>query len=188
MLQTALLLFLCPFLFFLPCCCTLVSLCSLCVFASDLDSGTRPLPLYHIPPPPLTQVHPEPYSGAFGPSPPPIPTPSFSPACFMHGPMHAPLLCLVQTEPMACSCVPCTTLHGSRRVIALQKAASILPRWMPMLIPPKPWSAPNIGGYLSNQSLIMRVRGSTLQINQLFSQHRQGKLSQVNTLFMPSLL
>ena len=48
-----------------------------------------------------------------------------------------------------------------------------------MLIPPKPWSAPNIGGYLSNQSLIMRVRGSTMQINQLFSQHKQGKLSQV---------
>ncbi|KAL3133849.1 hypothetical protein ABBQ32_008318 [Trebouxia sp. C0010 RCD-2024] len=60
-----------------------------------------------------------------------------------------------------------------------EKAASILPRWMPMLIPPKPWSAPNIGGYLSNQSLIMRVRGSTMQINQLFSQHKQGKLSQV---------
>ena len=50
-----------------------------------------------------------------------------------------------------------------------------------MLIPPKPWSAPNIGGYLSNQSLIMRVRGSTMQINQLFTQHRQGKLSQVRT-------
>ncbi len=59
-----------------------------------------------------------------------------------------------------------------------------------MLIPPKPWSAPNIGGYLSNQSLIMRVRGSTMQINQLFAQHRQGKLSQVCTLscsFLASL-
>ena len=57
---------------------------------------------------------------------------------------------------------------------------------MPMLIPPKPWSAPNIGGYLSNQSLIMRVRGSTMQINQLFAQHKQGKLSQVRNAFMHS--
>lgn len=57
-----------------------------------------------------------------------------------------------------------------------------------MLIPPKPWSAPNIGGYLSNQSLIMRVRGSTMQINQLFAQHREGKLSQVCTLSLPSCI
>ena len=57
-----------------------------------------------------------------------------------------------------------------------------------MLIPPKPWSAPNIGGYLSNQSLIMRVRGSTMQINQLFAQHKQGKLSQVRNAFMHSCI
>lgn len=53
-----------------------------------------------------------------------------------------------------------------------------------MVIPPKPWAAPNIGGHLSHQSLIMRVRGSTMQINQLFRQHREGGLSQVSPLIL----
>ena len=108
----------------------------------------------------------------------PSPTPSFHSTYLMHNECMQDVLFLVQPRPLTYCC---TILHGSRCATALQKAASILPRWMPMLIPPKPWSAPNIGGYLSNQSLIMRVRGSTMQINQLFTQHRQGKLSQVRT-------
>ena len=51
---------------------------------------------------------------------------------------------------------------------------------MPMLIPPKPWVAPNIGGHISQQSLMMRVRGSAAQVNQLFAKHKDGKLEQVS--------
>jgi len=51
---------------------------------------------------------------------------------------------------------------------------------MPMLIPPKPWVAPNIGGHISHQSMMMRVRGSAAQVNQLFAQHKAGKLGQVS--------
>ena len=49
-----------------------------------------------------------------------------------------------------------------------------------MLIPPKPWVAPNIGGHISHQSMMMRVRGSAAQVNQLFAAHKDGKLEQVS--------
>ena len=61
-----------------------------------------------------------------------------------------------------------------------QIADAILQRWMPMLIPPRPWVAPNIGGHISNPALIMRMRGSKRQMQQLFRQHHAGKLSQVS--------
>ncbi len=51
---------------------------------------------------------------------------------------------------------------------------------MPMLIPPKPWVAPNIGGHISHQTMMMRVRGSAAQVNQLFAKHKDGKLEQVS--------
>ena len=75
--------------------------------------------------------------------------------------------------------VPNHTLTG------LQVAESILPRWMPMLIPPRPWIAPNNGGYLTHQALIMRIRGSGMQLDELFQQHKQGKLKQVHQQPLP---
>ena len=49
-----------------------------------------------------------------------------------------------------------------------------------MLIPPRPWVAPRIGGHISNPALIMRVRGSKKQVDQLYAQHYAGKLTQVS--------
>ena len=52
---------------------------------------------------------------------------------------------------------------------------------MPMVIPPKPWTGPTTGGYLSHQALIMRVRGSDTQVQHLFEADRAGHLKQVCT-------
>lgn len=73
------------------------------------------------------------------------------------------------------------TMHDEllRRLSDEEVANALLPRWMPMLIPPKPWVAPNIGGHISHQSMMMRVRGSAAQVNQLFAAHKDGKLEQI---------
>ncbi|DBB17271.1 TPA: hypothetical protein ACH3X3_014319 [Trebouxia sp. C0006] len=73
------------------------------------------------------------------------------------------------------------TMHEEllRRLSDKEVANALLPRWMPMLIPPKPWVAPNIGGHISHKTMMMRVRGSAAQVNQLFAKHREGKLEQV---------
>lgn len=52
---------------------------------------------------------------------------------------------------------------------------TILPRFQPMLVPPRPWTAYNSGGYLRPRGLVMRVRGSRLQLEAL----KKGDLSEV---------
>lgn len=45
--------------------------------------------------------------------------------------------------------------------------ASLSPRYMPMLIPPKPWTRRDDGGHLSLRALVMRTRGTKLQAERL---------------------
>ena len=64
----------------------------------------------------------------------------------------------------------------------MQIAGAQIPRWIPMVIPPRDWVAPNIGGYLSQQPLIMRTRGASAQTSHLMEQHTQGKMQRVRSL------
>ncbi|KAF6004355.1 hypothetical protein F1559_000697 [Cyanidiococcus yangmingshanensis] len=52
---------------------------------------------------------------------------------------------------------------------------TILPRFQPMIVPPRPWTAYNRGGYLRPRGLVMRIRGSRLQLEAL----KKGDLSEV---------
>ena len=63
----------------------------------------------------------------------------------------------------------------------MQVAGAQIPRWVPMVIPPREWVAPNIGGYLSQQPFIMRTRGSAAQSRHVMEQHRQGKMQRVRS-------
>jgi DNA-directed RNA polymerase len=52
---------------------------------------------------------------------------------------------------------------------------TILPRFQPMLVPPRPWTSYNCGGYLRSRNLVMRIRGSRLQLEAL----KKSDLSEV---------
>lgn len=64
----------------------------------------------------------------------------------------------------------------------MQIAGMNLPFWMPMVIPPRDWTSPRNGGYLSQQPPIMRVRGGKQQIEHLWAQHDAGSMNQVREL------
>ena len=43
----------------------------------------------------------------------------------------------------------------------------LMPRYLPMLVPPEPWRRYNRGAYLTFQSPVMRVRGEEQQMRLL---------------------
>lgn len=53
--------------------------------------------------------------------------------------------------------------------------ASLSPRYMPMLIPPKPWTRRDDGGHLSLRALVMRTRGTKLQADRLRQADRESE-------------
>lgn len=66
--------------------------------------------------------------------------------------------------------------------VCVQIANAQIARWIPMVIPPREWLDPGNGGYLSQQPLIMRVRGGTEQRKSLWRQHAEGKMQTVRNI------
>ena len=62
----------------------------------------------------------------------------------------------------------------------LQWHDGFLPKYMPMIIPPIPWSGVYQGGYLTHSTCIMRARGSHRQIDLLKEADRTGQLNRVS--------
>ncbi|OLY83289.1 DNA-directed RNA polymerase, mitochondrial [Smittium mucronatum] len=52
-------------------------------------------------------------------------------------------------------------------------------RFLPMIVPPKPWLSYNNGGYLTYQTYCMRTKNSTEQLSYLEHSSKQNKLTQV---------
>lgn len=59
---------------------------------------------------------------------------------------------------------------------------SILPRYQPMLVPPRPWTSYNRGGYLRPRGLVMRTRGSRRQVEALKHADLSEVLAGLNAL------
>ena len=69
---------------------------------------------------------------------------------------------------------------GLLPTLLLQWHDGFLPKYMPMIIPPIPWSGIYQGGYLTHSTCIMRARGSHLQIDLLKQADRTGRLNRVS--------
>ena len=65
-------------------------------------------------------------------------------------------------------------------MLMLQWHDGFLPKYMPMIIPPIPWSGVYQGGYLTHSTCIMRARGSHKQIDLLKQADRAGQLNRVS--------
>ncbi|KAJ1921416.1 DNA-directed RNA polymerase [Mycoemilia scoparia] len=69
-----------------------------------------------------------------------------------------------------------TKLFGTQRVNDTLNA-----RWLPMLVPPKPWLSYNSGGYLTYKSLCMRTKDAAEQRNYLQRASDEDRLNTILT-------
>ncbi|KAH9925646.1 DNA/RNA polymerase [Epithele typhae] len=58
-------------------------------------------------------------------------------------------------------------------------ADSLHPRYLPMVTKPKPWTAPNVGGYLESRSYIMRFKDSREQANYVQAAAEDGRMEYI---------
>ena len=61
------------------------------------------------------------------------------------------------------SLLPPTPLPARCLLLLLQMVEVFMPQYLPMLVPPVPWSRNNLGGHLTLRNTVMRIRGSRLQ-------------------------